>query len=223
MFSYGDVDGKGYDAKLQHPLGLAWNSKTQTLYVCDTYNHKIKQVEVKSNFIHSLPIEKSFNEPSGCCLDPTGNILYVADTNNHRIKKINLIDNQISELEISEQTEKTENINFWDVGTEISENGGSITLKVKLQPDDVHGRWKLEFDDRHMKADCLKGEVKEGMASLEVKNLPSNEDSVFKIIFDLVLCQNDACLLRKYILRVFIKRTKNAIENQIINFAETVR
>ena len=41
LFAFGDVDGKGVDAKLQHPLGVAWAPKQSLLYVADSYNHKV--------------------------------------------------------------------------------------------------------------------------------------------------------------------------------------
>ena len=42
LYAFGDVDGQGYDAKLQHPLGVHYCVANETLYVCDTYNHKVK-------------------------------------------------------------------------------------------------------------------------------------------------------------------------------------
>lgn len=41
LFAFGDVDGKGVDAKLQHPLGVAWAPQQRLLYVADSYNHKV--------------------------------------------------------------------------------------------------------------------------------------------------------------------------------------
>jgi len=41
LFAFGDVDGKGIDAKLQHPLGVSWNEDSSLLYVADSYNHKV--------------------------------------------------------------------------------------------------------------------------------------------------------------------------------------
>ena len=41
LFAYGDVDSKGRDAKLQHPLGVAWSEQDHLLYVADSYNHKV--------------------------------------------------------------------------------------------------------------------------------------------------------------------------------------
>jgi hypothetical protein len=44
LFAYGDVEGAGLAARLQHPLAVAWNSQRAELYVADSYNHKIKKV-----------------------------------------------------------------------------------------------------------------------------------------------------------------------------------
>lgn len=41
LFAFGDVDGKGIDAKLQHPLGVSWDEGSCLLYVADSYNHKV--------------------------------------------------------------------------------------------------------------------------------------------------------------------------------------
>lgn len=49
LHCFGDVDGKQYSAKLQHPLGVAWNKYESMLYVADTYNHKIKKVDIEGN------------------------------------------------------------------------------------------------------------------------------------------------------------------------------
>lgn len=41
LFAFGDADGVGIKAKLQHPLGVAWDNKRNLLYVADSYNHKV--------------------------------------------------------------------------------------------------------------------------------------------------------------------------------------
>lgn len=41
LFAFGDVDGVGISAKLQHPLGVTWDEKRNLLYVADSYNHKV--------------------------------------------------------------------------------------------------------------------------------------------------------------------------------------
>lgn len=48
------MDGKEYSAKLQHPLGIAWNHLEKQIYVADTYNHKIKSVDVTTGYCNTL-------------------------------------------------------------------------------------------------------------------------------------------------------------------------
>ena len=42
LFDFGDEEGVGYACKLQHPLGVHYCHANKSLYVADTYNHKIK-------------------------------------------------------------------------------------------------------------------------------------------------------------------------------------
>lgn len=110
LFDFGDVDGSGRDVRLQHPLDVAWwNGK---LYVADTYNNKIKAIDVQRRTCRtvagtgqagSLDAEKgaaaSFNEPAG--ISAAGGKLYVADTNNHLIRVVDLVaPNRVSTLKI---------------------------------------------------------------------------------------------------------------------------
>lgn len=44
LFAFGDVDGVGFDAKLQHPLGVAYYQQNGTLYIADSYNHKVNSL-----------------------------------------------------------------------------------------------------------------------------------------------------------------------------------
>uniref|UniRef100_A0A3P9QH19 NHL repeat-containing protein 2 n=2 Tax=Poecilia reticulata TaxID=8081 RepID=A0A3P9QH19_POERE len=125
LFAFGDVDGKGVDAKLQHPLGVAWSAEQSRLYVADSYNHKIKVVDPKTKQCTTLAgtgeagdalgpqfTKTCFNEPGGICI--SGKLLYVADTNNHKIKVLNLDSNSVSLLHIS--TECTDSASVKPLG-----------------------------------------------------------------------------------------------------------
>uniref|UniRef100_A0A8C3AMC5 NHL repeat-containing protein 2 n=1 Tax=Cyclopterus lumpus TaxID=8103 RepID=A0A8C3AMC5_CYCLU len=114
LFAFGDVDGKGVDSKLQHPLGVAWAPEQSMLYVADSYNHKIKVVDPKVKQCSTLAgtgesgdtlgpeFNKScFNEPGGICVGDGGKILYVADTNNHQVKVLDLFSKTVSLFPIS--------------------------------------------------------------------------------------------------------------------------
>ena len=95
LFDFGDIDGVGRDARLQHPLGLVYYENM--LYVADTYNSKIKRVDPETKEVRTFlgyshgwrdgnaPL---FYEPGG--IDAAGGKLYVADTNNHVIRVIDL-------------------------------------------------------------------------------------------------------------------------------------
>lgn len=113
MFAFGDVDGAGINAKLQHPLGITWDKKRKLLYVADSYNHKIKVVDPKmkncatlagtgeaSNVVGSSFTQSTFNEPGGLCIEENGRLMYVADTNNHQIKVLDLETKILSMLPI---------------------------------------------------------------------------------------------------------------------------
>ncbi len=95
LFEFGDTDGGGNAARLQHPLGTALAGST--LYIADTYNSKIKKIDVTSNTVTSwLGSEPGwadgsnpmFNEPGG--LSIAGSTLYIADTNNHSIRVVDI-------------------------------------------------------------------------------------------------------------------------------------
>ncbi len=99
LFDFGDVDGSDRDVRLQHPLDVAWNGGK--LYVADTYNNKIKIIDVERRTCQTFAgtgkngnadAEKAtaatFNEPAG--ISAAAGKLFVADTNNHLIRVIDL-------------------------------------------------------------------------------------------------------------------------------------
>ncbi len=98
LFDFGDQDGVGRAARLQHPLGVVYADGL--LYVADTYNSKIKTINPETGEVRSLVgsaaggyidgsfDEAMFDEPGG--LSYANGRLYVADTNNHAIRVIDL-------------------------------------------------------------------------------------------------------------------------------------
>jgi DNA-binding beta-propeller fold protein YncE len=108
LFDYGDVDGAAEEVLLQHPLGVEYVDGT--LFVADSYNHKIKNIAIESRTCITFagsgtaghadgdPDEARFHEPAG--LSAAGGKLYVADTNNHTIRVIDLRTQEVSTLEI---------------------------------------------------------------------------------------------------------------------------
>lgn len=109
LFDYGDVDGQGTQAKLQHPQGLTYANGT--LYVGDTYNHKVRAVDSGTRQVTTLAGTGSrgwddgqaelarFDEPAG--LAAAGSRLFVADTNNHLVRVIDIESGEVSTLLLS--------------------------------------------------------------------------------------------------------------------------
>jgi hypothetical protein len=106
LFEFGDRDGTGSAARLQHPLGIAWSEGL--LYVADSYNHKIKEIDPVQDKVRTLLGDGQsgdrddpprFFEPGG--LSVAGETLYVADTNNHRIRQVDLKSSKVATLEIA--------------------------------------------------------------------------------------------------------------------------
>ncbi len=97
LFEFGDVDGTGITARMQHPLGVAYlNGK---VFVADSYNHKIRQLDVETRKLTTFlgdgksgngtaPLQLS--EPGGVSV--TKHTLYVADTNNNRVCAVRISD-----------------------------------------------------------------------------------------------------------------------------------
>ena len=98
LFEFGDRDGIGDAARLQHPLGVAVYDGR--VVIADTYNHKIKMLDPAVGSVSTVAgsgvpghqdgdaAHAQFYEPGGVSV--AGHTLFVADTNNHAIRTIDL-------------------------------------------------------------------------------------------------------------------------------------
>jgi hypothetical protein len=143
LFDFGDVDGVGRGARIQHPLGIATDG--QQLYIADTYNSKIKSLDPATAEITTFlgteqgwrdGDEPLFYEPGG--LDLVDGVLYVADTNNHAIRMVELESGETSTLVMSGIEAFRRSIDDY-FGTElaldpieVSTGSGSIALNVSV-------------------------------------------------------------------------------------------
>jgi len=109
LFAWGDLDGFGPRARLQHPLGLALDG---LLFVADTYNHRIKHMDVLSCQVAALAgtgergfqdggfTRARFRQPEGLAV--RGRHLFVADTGNHVIRVCDLGSREVWTLTIAD-------------------------------------------------------------------------------------------------------------------------
>jgi hypothetical protein len=97
------------NASLARPTGLWINSESTKLYFSDTFNHRIRSINLQSGIISTvagtglgaplgnggfsgdggLAVEAQLKQPTGICGDSVGNI-YVADSYNNRIRFIDI-------------------------------------------------------------------------------------------------------------------------------------
>ncbi len=110
LFSWGDEVGTFEETQLQHAIGIEVVNDN-LLYVADTYNHRIKILDLEtqtsttlvgdgtSGFSDGRAEQAQLSEPSG--LSATSDSLYVADTNNHRIRILDLSSGELSTLPLS--------------------------------------------------------------------------------------------------------------------------
>jgi thiol-disulfide isomerase/thioredoxin/DNA-binding beta-propeller fold protein YncE len=94
LFAFGDVDGSGAHVRLQHPLGVAYADGA--LLIADTYNHKIKRLDLATQVVTTLAGSGepgvadghpgALYEPGG--LSVSGDDLLIVDTNNHLLRRL---------------------------------------------------------------------------------------------------------------------------------------
>ena len=95
LFKFGDKDGIGDEALLQHALGVTWLK--DKIYVADTYNNKLKTIDPKTRLCQTFM--EGFQEPGGIWAN--NGLLYVADTNAHRIVVIDPASKKMKAVNIS--------------------------------------------------------------------------------------------------------------------------
>ncbi|CAG9768784.1 unnamed protein product [Ceutorhynchus assimilis] len=240
LFAFGDQDGTLYEAKLQHALGVAAAPDDKTLYVADTYNHKLKKVDIAENTINTLQFSNNldatdgdflnFKEPAGLCLSPDGKKIYLADTNNHQIKVITLSrnHNNINRIEklhlrandtpsITNKTSK--NTLSLAKPLKLSNKGGKLVLNFKLKfsnglklTEDAPQKWIAELPGPTYS--CI---PKNGtdMSNIDmVLSIPSQNDKTEEkvdVCFSLITCTSETCLPTVFAIRIPIEFSE--IEN----------
>jgi thiol-disulfide isomerase/thioredoxin len=88
LFDFGDRDGVGREARLQHPLGITVDPERNALWVADTFNSKIKRIDLQTNQVSKFKFGVQLDEPGGLSL--FRDKLFIANTNAHQIVMLDL-------------------------------------------------------------------------------------------------------------------------------------
>ncbi len=99
LYEFGDVSGKRDTARLQHPLAACADARG-LIFVADSYNGKIKALNMRSGELRTLNLPYRFQEPAGLSL--AAGALWIANTNAHEIVRVDLGSGQVKRLTIGE-------------------------------------------------------------------------------------------------------------------------
>lgn len=208
-------------AKFQHPLGVAYDAKTHSVYVADTYNHKIKLIDLVTNKVTSCKFHDKkgnlvkFNEPAGLCLSPCGDRLFICNTNNHSIDVVDLNLSILEPLSLYFDETNAQNKLFILTTSKllVHTSGAKITLEFvlmtktdakftnatqKWQLDTLNERWqsKSGASGTILVKQLESNENESGCAVIELNAPNSSEGNAIgnlsiMVVFKLSLCAND--------------------------------
>jgi sugar lactone lactonase YvrE len=108
----GAYGGNGVPAsmsKLNSPQAICIDNNNNILYICDTYNNKVRKVDLIADIITDfagtgligfggdggLALGARLNLPTGITVDSIGDV-YIADSGNNRIRKVSFLSGRIS-------------------------------------------------------------------------------------------------------------------------------
>jgi peroxiredoxin len=97
-YEFGDVAGKRDVARLQNPLAVCVDPRGLA-FVADSYNGKIKALNLRTGEIRPLNLPYHLHEPAGISM--AANALWIANTNAHEVVRVDLATGQIRHLGIS--------------------------------------------------------------------------------------------------------------------------
>jgi DNA-binding beta-propeller fold protein YncE len=86
VFMFGDEDGSSNRALMQYPMDVAVDAAGKSLWIADSFNDKLRVLDLKSGELSTPEIDYRFHEPFGLCLSE--DTLWVANTNAHEIVKV---------------------------------------------------------------------------------------------------------------------------------------
>lgn len=149
LFDFGDADGAPATALLEHPQGIVYAGGT--LYIADTYNHKLRTVDPATGevsfvaggdagFMDGTGDSAQLNEPGGLAV--AGNTIYVADSGNQVIRLFSLGDDTVSTLSLSNLAVAAHGIDIRTLMVQLpaqTVSVGTSSLVIRIAtPDGFH-------------------------------------------------------------------------------------
>ena len=150
LFKFGDADGIGAAALLQHPLAVAASSSSSTIaWVADSYNHRLKKLDTsncsistvagsgQAGFVDGVGTAAQLSEPSGLAVSPRDGRVFIADTNNSLIRVFDPETSKVSTLQLKgvpKPAISPDTAPVWTGGAAEKAGGippGAILVKVK--------------------------------------------------------------------------------------------
>jgi len=98
-WEFGDAAGNRDTVRLQHPLSVAVDPRG-LVFVADSYNSKLKAINLKSGETRSFNLPYRFHEPEG--VSASHGALWVANTNAHEIVRVDLSNGSCQRIAIGE-------------------------------------------------------------------------------------------------------------------------
>ncbi len=100
------LNGQGLNASFYFPHGVCWETNTESFYVTDQGNHRIRRIGETSivstlagagttGFFDGTGTNAIFYNPAGITIDKDG-VFYIADRNNNRVRKMVLNLNNVT-------------------------------------------------------------------------------------------------------------------------------
>ncbi|MEP6484247.1 MAG: thioredoxin-like domain-containing protein [Rudaea sp.] len=99
LYEFGDSAGTRDVARMQFPLDVCADPRG-LIFIADSYNGKIKALNMRTGELRGLNLPYRLSEPSGISM--AGGALWIANTNAHEIVRVDLKTGQIRRLTIGE-------------------------------------------------------------------------------------------------------------------------
>lgn len=219
-------------------LGLAATADEKTVFVADTYNHKLKKIDVTQNSVMTLVVPEgetvdstshAFNEPAGLCVSFDNKKLYLTDTNNHFIKIIHLGSKcnvtKIEKLALKKLKEKEgalDKSKYVVINAKpvtVNSNGGKLITSFKISftnglglTEDAPQNWLADFPDSTWSCVPKNGSnIKNVELVISVPQERDVKDNFSDVVFNLVTCTVETCLPKNFIIRLPVAYSKEAL------------